>query len=212
MASDSILDFGLAGNKALEKRKPLMDLDEILLDVEDRMIKCVADYEAQLKSVRSGQASAEMVEHVHVNVPAYGGEVPLKQVALTTRADLRMLLIKPFDIKIIKEIDKGLQAANLGLSIQSDGRVIRLIFPALTEETRKRQIKVIKDALEQHKITVRNARHDALKQLKPLEKGAEGVSEDAVKKSEAEVNDLTKKYEAQLEGHFERKSKEIMTV
>jgi ribosome recycling factor len=188
-----------------------MDPDEILLDSEDRMIKCVADYEAQLKSVRSGQASIEMVEHVHVDIPAYGGVVPLKQVAMISRGDMRMLLVKPFDAKTIKEIDKAFQAANLGLSIQSDGRVIRLIFPPLTEETRKRQIKSIKDGLEQHKVTVRNARHDALKQLKAMEKGA-GFGEDDVKKAEKEADTLTRKYEGQLDGHFERKSKEIMTV
>src|ERR1051325_5026863 len=72
-----------------------MDLDEILLDTEDRMIKCVADYDAHLKSVRSGQATVEMVDHVHVDIPTYGGVVPLKSVAVTTKADARMLVIKP---------------------------------------------------------------------------------------------------------------------
>lgn len=188
-----------------------MDLDEILLDAEDRMIKCVADYEAHLKSVRSGQASPEMVEHVHVDIPAYGGSVPLKQVALTTKADARMLAVKPFDPKTIKEIEKAIQSANLGLSVNNDGKLIRLSFPPMSEENRKKQIKLIKDRLEQHKITMRNTRHEALKNLKGLEKAA-GFSEDAVKKAEAGVNDLTHKYEHQLDAQFEKKSKEIMTV
>ena len=147
-----------------------MDPDEILLETEDSMIKCAADYEHQLKTVRSGQASTEMVEHVHVDVPAYGGVVPLKQIALITKGDMRMLLVKPFDVKIIKDIDKAIQGANLGLSLQNDGRVIRLIFPPMSEETRKKQIKTIKDQLEQHKVSVRNLRHEALKLLKGMAK------------------------------------------
>lgn len=186
-----------------------MDLDEITLDAEDRMIKCVADYDAHLRSVRTGQASTEMVEHVHVNIAEYGGEVPLRQVALVAKQDLRMLVIKPFNPKTIKELEKGLYAANLGLTPQNDGKVIRLNFPPLSEETRKKQIKTIKDRMEQHKVTLRNVRHDAVKAIKDL-KGQ--VGEDDQKKAEEEVNGLTKKYEGQLEAHFDRKSKEIMTV
>lgn len=188
-----------------------MDIDEILLDSEDRLIKCAADYEAHLKGVRTGQASPEMIEHVHVDIPAYGGLVPLKQVALTTRGDARMLIIKPFDPKTIKEIEKGINAANLGLNPANDGKIIRLNFPPMSEENRKKTIKVIKDRLEQHKVTIRNVRHDSLKNLKDL-KGKSGVSEDDEKKAESDVNEMTKKYEAQLDAHFERKSREIMTV
>ncbi|MCY3023057.1 MAG: ribosome recycling factor [Planctomycetota bacterium] len=186
-----------------------MDIDEVLLDSEDRMIKCVADYDAHLKSVRTGQASTEMVEHVHINIPAYGGEVPLRQVALVAKQDLRMLVIKPFDPKTVKDIEKGLFAANLGLTPQSDGKVIRLSFPPLSEENRKKQIKTIKDRMEQHKVTLRTVRHDAVKQIKD-QKGK--VSEDAQKAAEEEITSLIKKYEGQLEGHFDKKSKEVLTV
>lgn len=188
-----------------------MDIDEILLDAEERMIKSVADYDAHLKGVRTGQASVEMVEHIHVDIPAYGGVVPLKSVAIPSKADARMLVIKPFDPKTIKDIEKGINAANLGLTPQNDGKIIRLNFPPMSEENRKKSVKVIKERLEQHKITIRNIRHDALKHLKEL-KGASGVSEDAEKKAEESVNELTKQYEGQLETHFEKKSKEIMTV
>lgn len=187
-----------------------MDIDDILLDTEDRMDKCVSDYGAHLKGVRSGQASTEMLEHVHVDIPAYGGTVPLKQVALVAKADARMLTIKPFDAKTIKEIEKGILAANVGLNPQNDGKIIRLNFPPMSEENRKKTIKLIKDRLEQHKVTIRNIRHDALKHLKEIK--GEGVSEDAEKKAEANVNDLTKGHEAQLDSAFEKKSQEIMTV
>jgi ribosome recycling factor len=187
-----------------------MDLDYVLLDAEDRMDKCVADYAAHLKSVRTGQASTEMVEHVHVDIPAYGGLVPLKQVALIAKADMRMLTIKPFDVKTIKDIEKGLLAANLGLTPMNDGKIIRLNFPPMSEENRKKAIKLIKDRMEQHKITLRNVRHDALKQVKDLK--GQGLSEDAQKKAETDINELTKVHEQQLDGHFEKKSKEVMTV
>lgn len=186
-----------------------MDLDEILLDTEDRMIKCVADYDAHLKSVRTGQASTDMVEHVHVDIEAYGGIVPLKSVALISKQDVRMLIIKPFDPKTIKDIEKGIFAANLGLTPQNDGKIIRLNFPPLSEETRKKQIKTIKDRMEQHKVTLRNVRHEAVKGVKDL-KGK--ISEDDQKRGEDEINELIKKYEGQLDSHFEKKSKDLMTV
>jgi ribosome recycling factor len=199
------------GQLSIFQEESAVDIDEILLDSEDRMIKCVTDYEAHLKSVRSGQASPEMVDHIHVDIPAYGGVVPLKSVALTTKADARMLIIKPFDPKTIKEIEKAINAANLGLTPNNDGKIIRLNFPPMSEENRKKQIKIIKDRLEQHKVTIRNIRHDALKSLKDI-KGKSGVGEDAEKKAETDVNDLTKKYEGDLDSNFEKKSKEIMTV
>jgi len=188
-----------------------MDIDEIQLDAEDRMIKSVADFDGYLKGVRSGQASTEMLEHVHVDIPEFGGVVPLKTVALVTKADARMLVIKPFSPKTIKDIEKGINAANLGLAPNNDGKIIRLNFPPMSEENRKKSVKLIKDRLEQHKITIRNVRHEALKHLKDL-KGKSGVSEDDEKRAETEINDLTKKYESELDSHFESKSKEIMTV
>ena len=189
-----------------------MDLDEILLDTEDRMTKSAADFDAYLKTVRSGQASIEAIEHVHIEVAAYGGEpTPLKNLAVIAKADARMLTVKPFDGKTIKDIEKGFSVANLGLSINNDGKIIRVTFPPMSEENRKRQVKQIKERLEQHKVTIRNIRHEGQKALKALEKGA-GFSEDDVKKAEQGVNDLTKQYEAHLEVAFDKKSKEVMTV
>jgi ribosome recycling factor len=189
-----------------------MDIDDILLDTEDRMIKSAADFDAHLKSVRTGQASPEAIEHVHVEIAEYGGgPMSLKQVAVIAKADARMLTVKPFDSKTIKEIDKALNAANLGLSINNDGKIIRVSFPPMSEENRKKQVKIIKDRLEQHKITIRGVRHEALKALKGMEKGA-GFSEDDVKKAEQNVNELTKEYEGKIDAAFERRAKDIMTV
>lgn len=189
-----------------------MDIDDVLLDTEDRMTKSLADFEAYLKTVRSGQASIEAIEHVHVEIAAYGGEpMPLKNLAVIAKSDARMLTVKPFDNKTIKDIEKGFSIANLGLTINNDGKVIRVGFPPMSEENRKRQVKQIKERLEQHKVTIRNIRHEGQKGLKAMEKGA-GFSEDDVKKAEHNVNDLTKQYEGLLEAAFDRKSKEVMTV
>jgi len=129
----------------------------------------------------------------------------------SAKADARMLIIKPFDAKTIKEIEKGINAANLGLTPSNDGKIIRLNFPPMSEESRKKTTKLIKERMEQHKVTIRNIRHDALKSLKSLE-GESGISEDMLKKAETDVNDLTKKFEGQIDAAFEKKSKEIMTV
>lgn len=186
-------------------------IDEILFECEERMEKCIADFDAHLKSVRSGQATPEALEHIQTDIPAYGGMVPLKNVALVTRGDARMLIIKPFDPKTIKEIEKSINIANLGVTLNNDGKIIRVSFPPMSEETRKRQVKQIKERLETHKISIRQARQDAQKKLKDI-KGKSGVGEDAEKKAESDVNDLTKKFEAILEQHFAKKEKEVMTV
>ncbi len=186
-----------------------MDTDDILMESEDLMDKCVADFVARLKNVRTSQASVEMVEHVQENIPDYGGILPIKQIALISKTDARMLTIKPFDAKTIKDIEKGILAANLGLTPLSDGKVIRLNFPAMTEENRKKTVKLIKEYLEQHKISLRNVRHDAIKHLKAIQKN---ISEDIAKKAEADINELIKTHETQLDEHFEKKSKEIMTI
>jgi len=188
-----------------------MDLDEAILDGEDRMIKTVADYEHFLKGVRTGQASAEVLDGIQVNIPAFGGIVPLKSVAVVSKQDARLLVVKPFDPKTAKEIEKALQASDLGITPANDGKVIRLAFPPLSEERRKQTVKMLKDHLEQHKVALRNIRKDALKHVAEND-GKPGVSEDAVKQSEEEIQSLTKKYEEQLDAAFDRKSKEVLTV
>jgi ribosome recycling factor len=188
-----------------------MDMDEVLLECEDRMIKTVADYDHFLKGVRTGQASVEVLDGIQVDIPAYGGSVPLKSVAVLSKQDARMLVIKPFDPKTIKDVEKALQASDVGITPNSDGKIIRLAFPPLSEERRKQTVKLLKERLEQHKVALRNIRKDALKGLGE-NKGKPGVSEDALKKNEEEVQELIKKYEKQLGDAFEKKSKEVMTV
>ena len=188
-----------------------MDIDEALLDGEDRMIKTVADYEHFLKSVRTGQASVDILDGIKVDIPAFGGVVPLKSVAVVTKQDARMLAVKPFDPKTLKDIEKSLLASEIGITPANDGRIIRLAFPPLSEERRKQTVKVLKERLEQHKVALRNIRKDTLKHIAE-NKGKPGVSEDALKEGENDLQGLTKKYEAQLDAAFDKKSREVMTL
>lgn len=188
-----------------------MDIDEALLEAEDKMIKTCADYDGFLKGVRTGQASVEVFDRVHVDIPAYGGIVPLKSVAVISRQDASMIIIKPFDPKTLKEIEKAISAADLGITPTNDGKILRCAFPAMSEERRKQTVKAIKERLEQHKISLRNERKDALKHIEE-NKGKAGVSEDAITKGKDDVQALVKQYEGQLDTAFDKKSKEIMTV
>ena len=188
-----------------------MDIDEALLDCEERMGKTLADYDQFLKSIRTGQASADVLDGIQVNIPAYGGLVPLKSVAVISRPEARLLVVKPFDPKTMKEIEKGIQASELGITPINDGKVIRLAFPALSEERRTQTVKLLKERLEQHKVALRNIRKDALKHIGE-NKGKPGVSEDSLKQSEGEVQGLTRRHEGQLDAAFEKKSREVMTI
>jgi ribosome recycling factor len=188
-----------------------MDMDEALLDCEDRMIKTVADYEHFLKGIRTGQAAVEILDGIQADIPAFGGMVPLKSVAVVSKHEARLLVIKPFDPKTMREIERALQASDLGITPINDGKVIRLAFPPLSEERRQQTVKLLRDRLEQHKVALRNVRKDTLKHVNE-NKGKAGVSEDALKQADDEVQRLTKKYEGQLEAALEKKSKEVLTL
>ncbi len=188
-----------------------MDIDEALLDCEDRMIKAVADFERYMKGVRTGEASTEIVEGINVDIPAYGGVTNLKSVAVISKQDARMLVIKPFDPNTIKDIDKAIQKSDIGITPNNDGKIIRLAFPPMSEERRQQTVKALKERLEQHKVSIRNVRKDAIKQVDGA-KGQSGVSEDNIEAAREEIQSLTKKYESQLDQGYEKKSKQIMTV
>ena len=188
-----------------------MDIDMSLLEGEDSMQKTTGDFDHFLKTVRTGQASTEVLEGIHADVPAYGGFVPLKSVALTSKQDAQMLVVKPFDPKTIKDIEKALSNADLGLSISNDGKIIRLAFPPMSEERRKQTVKAIKERLEQHKVSLRNIRKDMIKNIEG-NKGQPGVSEDMIEKAKEEVQKLIKQFEAQMDLAFEKKSVEVMKI
>jgi len=188
-----------------------MDIDEALMDCEDRMIKTVVDYDGFVKSVRTGQATTEILDKVSVDIPAYGGVVPLKSVAVVAKQDATLVVVKPFDIKTIKDIEKALSASDIGITPTNDGKVIRIAFPPMSEERRKQTVKILKDRLEQHKVALRNIRKESLKHIEDSE-GKAGISEDMLEKGKEEIQSLTKQHEDQLDKHFDNKSVEVMKV
>lgn len=179
----------------------------ILKDAEERMKKTINAIEDELKKMRTGRPSPAVLEEVKVDY--YGTPTPINQLATVSVAEERTLLIKPWDKSVISAIEKAILSSDLGLNPQSDGNVIRLIFPTPTTEQREKWVKKAKEIAEEGKVAVRNIRRDAMKKIK--EKKSDGeIPEDDAKRLEDEVQKLTDKYVSELDELFEKKKKEIM--
>lgn len=188
-----------------------MDLDEILLTTEEQMEKAITYLKSELRGVRTGRASTGLVEFVKVDV--YGSPTDLRSVALITVPEATQLLIKPFDPSTVQAIIKGLQGAGLGLNPVSEGKQIRLNLPALSGENRLKLIASVKAMGEQAKVTIRNSRRDANKQIDAASKDKSlGLSEDAFEDAKNDVQELVKKYESQADELLAAKTREIQEV
>ncbi|MEQ9229770.1 MAG: ribosome recycling factor [Cyclobacteriaceae bacterium] len=184
------------------------EIDFYLENASEMMAKAVQHTRDALAKVRAGKAMPAMLEGVQVEY--YGAMTPLSQVASISTPDARTISIKPWEKNIIPEIEKAIMNANLGLNPQNDGELVRINVPALTEERREMLVKQAKNEGENGKISIRNARketNDALKKLKN-----DGVSEDAIKGAEDEVQKLTDKHIVEIDHILELKEKDIMTV
>jgi len=186
-----------------------MDVDELLLETEGKMEDAISALQQKLRVIRTGRANPAMVEHIEVE--AYGDRMRLNQLAQIAVPEARLIMIKPFDPSIIDEIEKGILAANIGLTPQNDGRFIRLVVPSLTEERRKQIAQEVKNIGEQIKVSLRNIRRDANKHIDEAEKN-EGLSEDAAYAAKEEVQETLKKYEKQVEEMVAKKVEEIQTL
>ena len=186
-----------------------MPVDDVMATVKDSMEKAISHLQKEFRLTRTGRATPALVEGVRVN--AYGAEMPLKQCATISVPEARQLMLKPFDLGLLKEIEKALLASDLGVTPQNDGKIIRLTFPPLTEERRKKLAQTVKSQGEEAKVVIRNARRDGIKGLEDLEKKKE-LSEDDVKKRKDEVQNLLKDYEKKVDQEVEKKSKEIMEI
>jgi ribosome recycling factor len=184
-----------------------MDADEILLDAEDRMEKAVESLKHRLMGLRTGRASPALVEGVRVDY--YGTMTPLKHMANISAPEPQMLVIRPHDASAIKEIDKAIRSSNLGLAPSTDGKVVRLNIPPLSGETRKKHVSAAKEFAEEQRVAVRNVRRDANKHIDQLEKDG-GAGEDVCAKLKEDVQELTKKFENQINEILEKKTAEIM--
>lgn len=183
-------------------------MNEKLQVYEDKMKKTMANLEADLMTIRAGRANPNVLNKIMVDY--YGTPTPLQQVANVSVPEARMIVIQPWEKKMVKEIEKAINMSDLGINPTNDGSSVRLAFPELTEERRKELVKDVKKKGEQSKVAVRNIRRDGNDALKKL-KGSE-VSEDEIKDMEEELQKLTDKYVKEVDKAVEVKSKEVMTV
>ena len=176
---------------------------------EEKMSKSVDALNGELATIRAGRANPHLLDKFKVDY--YGSPTPLQQVANITVPEARMIQIQPWESSLIKEIEKVIMTSELGITPSNDGKVIRLVFPELTEERRKELVKDVKKKGEGAKVAVRNIRRDANDAFKKDNKGNE-ISEDELKELEDKVQKATDKYIAEIDKSVESKSKEILTV
>ncbi len=186
-----------------------MAVDDVLLDAEERMDGAVSVFRDNLRGIRTGTANAGLVESVRVEY--YGSPTPLKQLAQIAVPDPSMIVIKPFDPSSVGEIEKAIQASNLGINPQNDGKVVRLNIPPLSEERRLQLAARVRTLAEEARVSIRNVRRDANKQLDKEEKDSE-ITEDECHRGRDEVQKLTGQYEDQVNETLEKKTEDIMRV
>jgi len=180
-----------------------------LLEAMEKMSKAVDHVQAQFSGVRTGRASASLVEKIQVEY--YGALVSLQQLASFQVPEARMLVVKPHDRGSIAAIERALQVSDLGLTPSNDGVVIRLSFPALTEERRKEFVKVVKNMVEEGRVTVRNIRRDTRKVLETAKKDGD-ISQDDLDRAEKELEQLTHGTVDALDRALARKEQELLEV
>jgi ribosome recycling factor len=186
-----------------------MTPDDILLEAEDKMIKTEQVVINEFAGVRTGKASASLVENIMVEV--YGSQMRIRELAGITTPEPRMLVVQPWDMNSLHPIEKAVQKANIGLNPAIQGKIIRLVFPELSQERRQEFVKLIKKMAEDGRVAVRHVRRDAMEQLKK-HKHDSGISEDQEKQAEKDLQKLTDDYIAKIDQHVASKEKEIMTV
>ena len=186
-----------------------MSPDEILLEAEEKMIKTEQVVVNEFAGVRTGKASASLVENIQVEV--YGSMMRIRELAGITTPEPRQLLIQPWDATSIQAIEKAIQKANLGLSAATQGKAIRISFPELSAERRLEFVKITKKMAEDGRVAARHVRRDAMEELKKSVKASE-TSEEEQEKTEKEIQKLTDQYVAKIDAHAASKEKEILTV
>jgi ribosome recycling factor len=184
------------------------DLAYILDEARDSMKKAINHLETELIKIRAGKASPNMLDGIMADY--YGNPTPINQVANISAMDARTLTVQPWEKNMLQPIERAIIAANIGINPQNDGNSIRLYLPPLTEERRKELVKRCNGEGEQAKIAIRNIRRDSIEQIKKLEK--DGLSEDAAKDCEADMQEMTNTYISIIEKHLTAKDKEIMSV
>lgn len=177
--------------------------------IEDKMNRRVEGFNNELKTIRAGRANAQVLDKVSVEY--YGTATPIAQVGSISSPEPRMLVIQPWDMTILKDIEKAILKSEIGVTPQNDGKVIRLSFPPLTEERRKELVKTVKKYSEEAKVQIRNARRDAMDEYKNQKKNGE-ITEDDLKNIEKDIQIITDKFIKEIDDITASKEKEILEV
>jgi ribosome recycling factor len=184
-------------------------IDDVLLEAEEKMTKTEEVLVKEFSGVRTGKASAGLVENIQVEV--YGSMMRIRELAGITTPETRVIMIQPWDASTVHAIEKAIQKANLGLNPAVDKKNIRIVLPELSTERRNEFVKIVKKMTEDGRVAIRHVRRDAMEALKKASKTG-GVTEDQIETAEKEIQKLTDQYISKLDGHLAHKEKEIMTV
>ena len=176
---------------------------------EEKMKKSLASYSENLSTIRAGRANASVLDQIQVDY--YGVPTPIQQMAAVSVPEPRMLQIQPWDASTLKDIEKAILQSDIGINPQNDGRIIRLVFPPLTEERRKEVVKEVRRTAEDSKVAVRNTRRDALEKLKTMKKNSE-ITEDDQQAGEKKIQNLTDKFCKEIDDLAADKEKEILEI
>ena len=184
-------------------------IDDVLKNAEEKMQKSCAAYERDMVGLRAGRANPQLLDRIMVDY--YGTPTPINQVGNISAPEPRLLVIAPWEAKLIPQIEKAIQKSDLGLNPSNDGKIIRLVFPELNEERRRDLTKVASKGAEEAKVAIRNIRRDAMEQIKKMKKNSE-ITEDDQKDAEEEIQKMTDKAIKDVDAIYAKKEKEIMEV
>ena len=184
-------------------------IGDVLTEADEKMIKAIDTLKKELAGIRTGRARTGLVEHIRVDY--HGVPTPLHQIAGISAPEARLLVIQPWDRQSLSSIEKAIMKSDLGLTPSSDGNVIRLVIPQLTEERRKELVKVVRRRVEEGRVAVRNVRREALEQLRELERNKE-ISEDERERALEQLQKLTDSFTVQVDQSGQDKEAELLEV
>ena len=184
-------------------------MEKVFAMVEEKMGKTVSVLSAEFASIRAGRANSAVLDKIKVDY--YGTPTPINQMAAVSVAEARILTIQPWDVSTLHPIEKAIQASDIGINPQNDGRIIRLVFPQLTEERRKEMVKQCRGYAEEARVAVRNQRRDANTKIERAKKDAE-LPEDEARRAEEQVQKLTDKYIAEVDAMLKKKEADVMEI
>lgn len=184
-------------------------MDKVFENTKARMEKCLDSLERDYDTIRAGRANPNILNNVMVEY--YGTPTPLNQMAAVSAPEPRLLVVQPWDATTLKDIEKAINIAEIGINPQNDGKVIRLAFPQMTEEDRKRLVKEVSKRAEEAKVAVRNIRRDSMDDIKKLKKDNE-ITEDDQKDGEKKLQDITDSYIKNVDGMTKKKEDEILSI